>query len=613
MARRQRDPYYHRGDPGPWSKVWKVLAVALGMAAILAIGWSLTLLQPKRIKWDDPGLAPTGDIPAQYSALLDQSMLLEKQFNQAEQMREITDDDLLNLRQAIALQREYLFRTHNHNLADGNTRIDQMTANLQTYEAKPLRAQSLDLESQGQELENSSDYDGAKKLYDQAAKLEDKIMRDDVKGNLYETAQQRSIALHHRVEYLTALPLNQDSQAAEVAAKAAVESKDWPRAMENFKRARDLQAKLNQAFSDMSFTNSGRLESLSREVMALRSLPQYEVIQKLLTQARASDTAGDSLKAAQFYQQAEQQQSELINQFPDSRFADPAEVEAIEVERQTSLSHPLATEILAQAASEFADLRNRQIQSAQDTIAVLEQKVAQFHETYPRSTLIGDELQKRIDYLNYKRADFGTIQDQVYSLLLVVPGQQRFQLAKEEVSQTLYKLIEGGDPSRNPGPTLPVDSVSWLDAKEFCQRLSWILSRPVRLPTVEEFHAALGSTDSLDVAASTWNQDNSGGQTQAVATKAANANGFYDLLGNVAEWLERPMGMDVDVAPVIGGNVQTGADAVRAAPMASLAVDSHNSYTGFRFVVNSDDTIPLMPDPPAKPTDTSTPTPMPTP
>jgi hypothetical protein len=606
MARRQKDPYYHRGEPGPWSKVFKVLAIALSL--ILGIGWFLTLLQPKRVKWDDPGLQPTGGIAAQYSAMLDQSNLLENKFNQAEQLREINTDDLLNLKQAIELQREYLYNTHNHNLADGNARIDHLTATLQTYEAKPLRTDSLDLEARGLVLETSNDLEGAKKLYDQAARLEDKIMHDDVKGNLYSTAQQRSIALHHKVEYLTALPLSQESQAAEITAKAAAERKDWTTAQKFFIRARDLQASLNRDFSNLSFTNSGRYESLSREVIALRSLPQYQKIQDLLGLASAADASGDSLKAAQLYQEAERQQTDLISKFPDSRFADPAQIEVIEVERQTTLSHPLAAEILAQAASEFDDLRHRRVLAAQDSITVLQQKVAHFHDTYPRSTLIGDELQKRIDYLNYKRADFAAIQDQTYAMLLAVPGQQRFQLAKEEVPQSLYKLVESSNPSRNQGPSLPVDSVSWLDAKEFCQRLSWIIARPVRLPTVDEFRAALGSVDTLDVAATTWNQDNSGGQTKEVATKAANANGFYDLLGNVAEWLDHPDSMDMDVAPVIGGNVQAGADAVRAVPMATLATDSHNPFTGFRFVVNTDDSVPVVPPPPTPVTDTTTPT-----
>jgi hypothetical protein len=611
MPRRKRDPYHHRGEPSPWSKVLKVLAVLLVMATVLAIGWALTLTQPRQVKWDDPGLQPTGEIPAQYSAKLDQSMLLEKKFKDAEKMRSITTADLTNLRQAIALQREYLVDTHNHNLAEGNARIDDMNVSLQTYEAKPLRDQSLALEDQAKTLENSNDYDGAKKLYDQAAQFEDKIMHDDAQGNLALTALQRSAAFHHEVGYLTALPLDKESQEAEVTAKAAVERKDWVSALDNFKLARDLQARLNHDFADSSFSNSGRLESLTREVAALRSLPQYQIIEKQLAQARTADASGDSLKAAQLYQEAERQQTDLINSFPDSRFADPAQVAAIEAERQTALSHPLAAEILAQTASLFGDLRHRRIPSAQDTIHLLAPKVAHFHETYPRSTLIGDELQKRIDYLDFKSADFGAIQNQVYSVLLALPGQPHFQLAKEEVPQSLYQLVAGGNPSQNQGPSLPVDSVSWLDAQDFCQRLSWILSRPVRLPTVDEFHAALGSTDALDVAAATWNQDNSGGQTKAVATKTANANGFYDLLGNVAEWLAQPASMDPQVAPVIGGNVQTGADAVRNAPMATLPIDSHNPYTGFRFVVNDDDSLPVMPPAPAPPKDTSTPSPAP--
>ena len=65
-------------------------------------------------------------------------------------------------------------------------------------------------------------------------------------------------------------------------------------------------------------------------------------------------------------------------------------------------------------------------------------------------------------------------------------------MLRTEVPQALYSLIMGTNPSRNQGDLRPVDSISWLEAKNFCERLSWILGQPVRLPTENEFRQALG-------------------------------------------------------------------------------------------------------------------------
>jgi formylglycine-generating enzyme required for sulfatase activity len=99
---------------------------------------------------------------------------------------------------------------------------------------------------------------------------------------------------------------------------------------------------------------------------------------------------------------------------------------------------------------------------------------------------------------------------------------------------------------------LPVQSVSWLDAEEFCLRLSAHTKRIYRLPSEAEweYSCRAGTTTAFNfgemITTELANYDGSvygrgkkeksPGKTTAVGTFPANSFGLYDMHGNVWEW-----------------------------------------------------------------------------
>jgi formylglycine-generating enzyme required for sulfatase activity/serine/threonine protein kinase len=142
-----------------------------------------------------------------------------------------------------------------------------------------------------------------------------------------------------------------------------------------------------------------------------------------------------------------------------------------------------------------------------------------------------------------------------------------FYLGKYEVTQAQYEKVTGSNPSKFKGPDLPVEQVSWEDAKSFCRLLNKLApgatGAPARgpageapavpaklqfgLPTEAEWEYACRAgtitayyTGEGEAALKEagWYTGNSAPKTHPVGQKKPNVWGLHDMHGNVWEWVE---------------------------------------------------------------------------
>ncbi|HXI70190.1 MAG TPA: SUMF1/EgtB/PvdO family nonheme iron enzyme [Verrucomicrobiae bacterium] len=133
-----------------------------------------------------------------------------------------------------------------------------------------------------------------------------------------------------------------------------------------------------------------------------------------------------------------------------------------------------------------------------------------------------------------------------------------FWIGKYEVTQREYQAVIGSNPSQFPGDlNRPVETVSWLDATNYCAKLTQqeLAAGRIppgshyRLPTEAEWECAARAGTSTrfsygddpnftELANHAWYWFNSDVATHPVGQKAPNPWGLYDMEGNVWEWTQ---------------------------------------------------------------------------
>ncbi len=191
--------------------------------------------------------------------------------------------------------------------------------------------------------------------------------------------------------------------------------------------------------------------------------------------------------------------------------------------------------------------------------------------------------------------------------LVTVPA---FSIGKFAITQAQWVAVMEHNLSANEWiDRLPVDSISWDDATEFCRRLSGSTGRKYRLPSEAEWEYACraGTTtayswgDEIDRRfANYFDFDRTELATNPVGSYDPNAFGLYDMHGNVFEFCQDRWHHDYDGAPkdgsawigseqpeqivIRGGSFDYYADNCRSSYRGETCRDYRYHGTGFRVV-----------------------------
>ena len=134
-----------------------------------------------------------------------------------------------------------------------------------------------------------------------------------------------------------------------------------------------------------------------------------------------------------------------------------------------------------------------------------------------------------------------------------------FHLSKFLITQALYEVVMGENPSYRKGKQRPVEKISWDDTKSFLEKLNQLdivretlekqglIDYHFRLPSESEWEYAAGNgkysqgciyAGSDELKQVGWYDENSNSETKPVGLLQPNELGLYDISGNIHEWCE---------------------------------------------------------------------------
>ena len=568
-------PYYRRKRRSHqiWVRLKPWILGGLSVAALGGLWMGLTQIGPRGVT-DDKPVAETSEAEASKEALRREVEQLRGALERVDGSEEIA-----LLQEAVVKQRD-LIASGNSGQADLR-RLSELEVQLDTARAAATNGQIATLVERADAANQAGDALAAVAAWQEALRLQRAVNRSGA------TASEKNFVREERFEKqlqeLETQPLADEVARAMSAARQALAERLWAEALVALTTARQLQLRINNEYSRSRFASLSTLDEIDREIETLDAAV-------IAIEGDEQEAAGDNAMAAgEFeaavtaFEQARQTQLRLNREYSRSRFLSSPRVEELEVKRQTASSVPRLDRIRAEMTAIDRLLLRREVGLAAEKISVATNALEDLFTQLPKSEALDASLRLKLSYLAAQTDRLRQIQDLVYDGLRPLPGVAERRLLRTEFPQALYLQIMRVNPSRNAGRAFPVDSVSWHEAVACCERLSWILARPVRLPTMDEFRVAVGDPDQVELVTK------DAPVSQPMASQTANEWGFFELLGNLAEWLSTPDQDDPTLAKIGGGSFRDDAAVLRGVPIQPLERSERSRSVGFRVVVEFND------------------------
>ncbi len=250
-------------------------------------------------------------------------------------------------------------------------------------------------------------------------------------------------------------------------------------------------------------------------------------------------------------------------------------------------------------------------------LAIGTQVAAEDRSSEQRTIQVNDALQFQVQWIPPGSFLMGTPESEAHRGIDEGPPREielsnGFHMGVYEVTQKQFASIMGYNPSAfqqdSHAENRAVESVSWLECKEFIRRLNLYNVGHFRLPTEAEWEYACraGTTspyywgevsENWEAYRHAWINSRSFATTHPVGTKPPNPWGLHDMAGNVWEWCADwygpysnisktdPTGPEEGAMKVFrGGSFYDFAHSARSGNRHRHSIDERYTAIGFRIV-----------------------------
>lgn len=510
----------------------KLRRIVLSIVGVVFVGWIFYL----GVTWGprSPDAKSRVTVDSASRQLVDESRELSRRFEDIATFRDPTAAELSLLEEAIEKQR--IYNRDSQPLPEDFTRLRELEARLAHFLAKDLHGRSLAAEQESEHLlKEGGSVEAVAKLreaFELQRQINQRFGRSSFRDTFRETRLEQAVAASE------AAPLHGRSVKLETEADAAMADFRWAEARVLLNEAVDLQTRVNQTSRRSAFYDQARIAALGRKVDSLRVGEMISEVQVFEEQGIKFESDQQWEKAAQEYERAMVLQNQINRDHPQSPFVSTERMRELDEARQTALSAPEGRQLQRELEELRTMVRQGEFATVSQKVETAGAIAARLLQRFPRSRYVDAQVSRELQYLGASVSQLSELQRLLGAALLPVPEHPGWQMSAGPVSQRVYARVMNSNPSRNVGEDLPVDSITLRQAEEFCLRASWILARPVTLPSKAKFEAVLGDWESTVASASSWHEGNSGGVSHPVASGSGNNHGFLHLVGNLRIWLQ---------------------------------------------------------------------------